>query len=120
MEQISVLRDKFNNGKPFPKAFEEYLYLAGAFNNIGFDGPETLEELQEEMKEALEAYNLKIERPWFAYDEVNWNFGFIFLDETAEDPKCYICDSENPIRDPGYTFTEIVNESIRRIKDGTF
>ena len=125
--QIQDLRDKFNNGKSFPKAFEEYLYLAGIYNNIGLNGPDTIEELQKEMAADLEESNQKMERPWMAYHEIYSNYGFIFLDETAEDPKCFICEPEkgkanrqNLFREPGYTFTEMVNERIRRLKDGTF
>jgi len=127
MEQIQDLRVTFNNGKPFPKAFEEYLFLAGEFNNLVFDGPDTLEELQYEMAEAMEDYHQKMDRPWFAFNEVDSNYGFIFLDEPDDDPKCYILEprnakagGQNLVRQPGYTFTKMVNERIRRLKDGTF
>lgn len=127
MEQIRDLRDKFNNGKPFPKAFEEFLFIAGDYDNIGFNSPNGLEALQQEVKKALTANNKTIERPYFAFHDIDWNFLGIFLDEDAEDPKVYICEPDEDegidvpvIRDAEYSFTYIVNESIRRLKNGTY
>lgn len=127
IEQIRELEDKFNNGKPFPKAFQEYLFLAGDFNNIAFDSPQGLDSLQDEVKRALRAYDKTVDRPYFAFDVIDWNFMVILLDESAEDPKVYLCEpgrakrnGEPVLRDPEYSFTEIVNEHIKRIKDGTF
>jgi len=127
MEQIQDLRAKFNNGKPFPKAFEEYLYLAGTYNNIAFDGPDTLEELQHELAQVMEDFHKKIDRPWFAFHEQELHYLIIFLDETNDDPTCYICSPNDDkvfgdkfISEAGYTFVTIVNETIRRLKNGTF
>lgn len=127
LEQIRDLRDKFNNGKPFPKAFEEYLFLAGSYNNVGYDDPGTLEELQEEVKVALESYGQTIDRPYFAFHSVDWNFLAILLDETDEDPKVYVFEpgvakkTGSPvIRYAEFTLSKNINERIRRIKEGTF
>lgn len=126
-EAIRNLRDKFNKGNNFPKAFEEYLFLAGDFNNIAYDSPDGLEELQEEVKVALESYGQTIDRPYFAFHSVDWNFLAILLDETDEDPKVYVFEpgvakkTGSPvIRYAEFTLSKNINERVRRIKEGTF
>jgi hypothetical protein len=126
-EAIRNLRDKFNKGNNFPKAFEEYLFLAGDFNNVAYDSPDGLEELQGEVKTALRVYNQIVSRPYFAFDMIDWNFMGILLDEDAEDPKVYVCEpglAEREgvpnLRDTGFTLSENINERIQRIKNGTF
>jgi hypothetical protein len=127
MEQIRDLQEKFNKGKRFPKAFEEYLFIAGEYNNVAYDSPDGLEELQEEVKVALESYGQTIDRPYFAFHSVDWNFLAILLDETDEDPKVYVFEpgvakkTGSPvIRYAEFTLSKNINERIRRIKDGTF
>ena len=34
-EQIQELEQKYNEGSPFPRAFREYLYLAGGYGGTG-------------------------------------------------------------------------------------
>lgn len=37
LDKIKQLEQKFNQGIELPKAFREFLFLAGDFNNFGFD-----------------------------------------------------------------------------------
>lgn len=126
---ITKLESKYNKGQEFPKAFREFLFLAGEFNNFAFDTIDGLEELQEYAKEDLEKAKQKITRPFLSFNVYDAEYTSIFLDETAEDPKVYIIDpfgakeGKPLIRTPtggfkeNYTFTELVNESIRRVKN---
>lgn len=122
---IEKLEKKYNKGKEFPKAFREFLFLAGDFNNFSFDDlGEGLDELQNMAKEELEWCDQKIERPFFAFDVLDSQYSVIFLDETDEDPKMYLISpflakggSEPLIKDSTWKFTALVNESIRRVKN---
>lgn len=125
ISNIENLEKKYNEGKEFPKAFREYLYLAGNFNNFGFDDlGEGLDELQNIAKEELEIAGQKVERSFFAFDVYNSQYSVIFLDETEEDPKVYLISpflakggSEPLIKPNGWIFSELVNENIRRVKN---
>ena len=129
LAEIAKLELKYNKGKEFPKAFREFLYLAGAFNNFAFDDIDGLEELQQYAKEDLEKTKQKVIKPFFTFNVYDAEYTSLFLDETAEDPKVYIIDpfgakeGKPLIRIPtggfkeNYTFTELVNESIRRVKN---
>lgn len=127
IEKIEKLEKKYNKGKEFPKAFREYLFLAGDFNNFAFDDlGEGLDELQVLAKEELEITGAKIDRPFFVFNQLTGceYFTFIYLDENIEDPKTYVCSpyykstkDEEFIKHNGFTFTELVNESIHRVKN---
>ncbi|HFK5508305.1 hypothetical protein [Elizabethkingia anophelis] len=124
--EISKLESKYNQGKEFPKAFREFLFLAGNFNCYHFDDlGEGLDQLQQYAKEELEATGTKIDRPFFVFTQLTGceYFVFIYLDENEENPKTYVCSpyykssNEEFIKHNGYKFSELVNESIRRIKN---
>ncbi|TXF79497.1 hypothetical protein [Chryseobacterium sp.] len=67
LDKIKQIEQKFNHGKEFPKAFREFLFLAGDFNNIAFDGIDGIEELQEYAKEDLEKTKQKVDKPFFCF-----------------------------------------------------
>ncbi|HEX8574882.1 MAG TPA: SMI1/KNR4 family protein [Flavobacterium sp.] len=125
ISQIEDLEKKYNRGREFPKAFREFLYLAGENNNFAFDDlGEGLDELQELAKEELEMAGQKVDRPFFAFSVYNSCYYVIFLDETKEDPKVYLImpflaegGSEPLIKSNGWDFTALVNESIHRVKN---
>lgn len=125
-EKIQKIESEYNKGNKFPKAFREFLYLAGDFNNFGFDDIEGILKLQELAKEELEITGAKIERPFFVFHQLSGceYFTFIYLDENTADPKTYICSpyykstpGEEFIKYNGFTFTALVNESIHRVKN---
>ncbi|PVV54225.1 SMI1/KNR4 family protein [Chryseobacterium sp. HMWF035] len=123
-EKIQKIESKYNKGKKFPKAFREFLFLAGDFNNFGFDDIDGIIELQELAKEELEMAGQKVEKPFFAFDVYNSQYSVIFLDETKDDPKVYLISpflakgGEMPLIKPnGWEFTTLVNEHIHRVKN---
>lgn len=123
-EKIKEIELKYNDGKKFPKAIREFLFLAGDFNNFGFDDIEGIVELQELAKEELEMTNQKVGKPFFAFSVYNSCYSVIFLDEKKEDPKVYLImpflakgGSEPLIKPNGWEFTALVNEHIHRVKN---
>ena len=72
----------------------------------------------------LEQVGEKIERPFFAFDVYNSQYSVVFLDEDEEDPKVYLISpflakgGKVPlIKANGFIFSDLVNESIRRVKN---
>jgi len=125
ISEIEKLEKKYNKGKVFPKAFREYLFLAGEYFNGGFDTlGEGLDALQELAKEELEMAGQKVDKPFFAFSVYNSQYSVIFLDETKEDPKVYLVSpflaegGKVPLIEPnGWEFTALVNEHIHRVKN---
>ena len=130
ISDIEKLEKKYNKGNEFPKAFREFLFLAGDFNNFAFDDlGEGMDKLQEIANKELDRTNQKVDRPFFAFDVYDSCYSVIFLDETNDDPNVYHIDVYGAkegavplVQIPtggfkeNYTFTELVNESIRRVK----
>jgi hypothetical protein len=133
IENIEKLEEKYNEGKVFPVAFREFLFLAGEFNNFNFDDlGDGIDALQDLMSKELQAAEESIDRPFFAFSFYDSQYSVIALDENDEDPKVYLIspflaaeDLEPLVKIPtggfkeNYTFTELINESIRRIKSGS-
>ena len=130
LEEIEALESKYNNGNHFPKAFREYLYLAGEFNNFAFDAMALgLDGLQDLVRKQLARYQQKIDRPFFAFHQGYGGsvFTFLYLDENKDDPDLYIADPVG-VEEEGlplivtaannYTFSGLVNEYVRRAKAG--
>lgn len=124
MSKIEALEAKYNNNKPFPKAFREYLYLAGDWGGTGVVN-EDWDDLRTDCQEDLDRFGYKIERPYFVFDNYDSQYSIFFLDEEAEDPKVYILDpygkkdGEYDLVRPGFisTFSKLINEAIYRIKN---
>lgn len=124
LEEIKEIELKYNNEKEFPKALREFLFLAGDFNNFGFDDIDGIVDLQELAQEELKMAGQKVDRDFFAFSVYNSQYSVIFLDETAEDPKVYLVSpflakggSEPLIKPNDWIFSDLVNESIRRVKN---
>lgn len=124
IDKIKQIESKYNYGKEFPKAFREFLFLAGDFNNFGFDDIDGIEALQEYAKEDMEMAGQTLNRPFFAFDVLDSMYSVILLDEINEDPKVYLLmpflakGGSQPLMKPnGWNFTDLVNENIRRVKN---
>lgn len=50
IDKIKHIESKYNHGKEFPKAFREFLFLAGDFNNFGFDDIDELKHFKNMLK----------------------------------------------------------------------
>lgn len=124
IDKIKQIESKYNYGKEFPKAFREFLFLAGDFNNFGFDDIDGIEALQEYAKEDMEMAGQTLNRSFFAFDVLDSMYSVILLDEINEDPKVYLLmpflakgGSQPLIKPNGWNFTDLVNENIRRLKN---
>lgn len=124
IDKIKQIESKYNHGKEFPKAFREFLFLAGDFNNFGFDDIDGIEALQEYAKEDMEMAGQTVNRSFFAFDVLDSMYSVILLDEINEDPKVYLLmpflakgGSQPLIKPNGWNFTDLVNENIRRVKN---
>ena len=123
LSEIEALELKYNKGNHFPKAFREFLFLAGNFNNIAFDVINGIEELQGHIKKELNATDQEVDRPFFTFSVYDSQYSVVFLDEDKEDPDVYlICpfaaaEGELLIKPNGWAFSKLVNESIRRVKN---
>lgn len=116
----------YNNGKPFPKALKELLFLAGKSCYVLSHNILEIDELQEEPREWMEEYNKAIHRPFYviecwAYEE---SFLFVYLDED-DDPivrQAYLfCEDYNiPFISglSGKTLSEFINRRISIKKEG--
>jgi len=126
IEAIQELETKYNKGNPFPVALREFLFLAGKRNTIGFGTHQNIDILQQRAKENLEYCKQKIDRPFFAFDQLVdcEQFTFVYLDEDQNDPDVYLAlpyyvkyGRDLIQRYEDYTFSSLVNEHIRRIKN---
>lgn len=123
--EIENLERKYNQEKEFPRAFREYLFLAGDYFNGGFDTlGEGLDELQNIAKEDMDFAGQQLDRPFFAFDVLDSMYSVILLDEIEENPKVYLLmpflakgGSQPLLKSNSWNFTELVNESIRRVKN---
>ncbi|WP_417350482.1 hypothetical protein [Flavobacterium alkalisoli] len=84
LTEIENPEQLYNNGKPFPKALKELLFLAGKFCYVlDYNIFETQQEMQDYVRELLEEDNILIQRPFFVIDVYNagTQFLYIYLDE---------------------------------------
>jgi hypothetical protein len=95
LAEIEKLEQEYNQGRPFPKAYREFLYLAGEFCNLG-TGISDYDRMQEMAREEVAASGKTIGRPYWVTDQLDRceQFGFIYLDEDTEDPVIYNCYAE--------------------------
>ena len=111
----------------FPETYKEYLYLAGEYNGglIMFPGHNDLAMLSKEsqlekLKKRVQEENLKIDRPYWVFTEMDAfeQFLFFYLDEDKIDPEVYGVtyrnESESYVYDLGKKFSEYVDAVIDR------
>ena len=93
INQIVELENKYNNGNKFPVAYREYLYIGGESHGLRLDEGKGFDWLYEMAQKELDENGQSIDRPYFVIDQLDAceQFGFIYLDESEEDPIVYIC-----------------------------
>ena len=101
IQEIEALESKYNGGKAFPKAYREYLFLAGKGHGMELDEAFGFDWLHEKSAEVLAETGLTIGRPYFVMDQLDAceQFGFFYLDEDEDDPIIYNCDPYSHIED---------------------
>jgi hypothetical protein len=123
LHEIEVLESKYNNGIPFPQSFREFLYIAGKQSNLGdIDTGSGYEWMQEKARLELQECGKLIERPFFVISQLDscTQFGFIYLDENAQDPLKYNCFADESYWDdynfieksPNGTFSNFINTCV--------
>lgn len=120
-------KKKLNNGKIFPRAFREYLFLGGEFNNLGFDChgigfcKEKWVKMKEYYEEEMPKYKVSLNRPYVILHSLDGVcFMFIYLDE-GDDPQVYNFGVHPDYRDDNgdviffakkQTFSELINRLV--------
>ncbi|RYJ45613.1 hypothetical protein NU09_0205 [Flavobacterium beibuense] len=99
LAEIEDLELLYNNGKPFPKALKELLFLAGEYCYILDYGIfNSQQEMQDFVRELLDEDNLSIERPFFVIDVYNAGDQFLYV---------YLDEGNNPAVYEGFHYFEI-------------
>ena len=122
--QVIELEEKYNEGRPFPLAFREYLFLAGDYGGTGVVY-EDWDDLREDCEDDMEYWGNILERPFFVFDKLDSQYSIFFLDEDEEDPTVYIfyaswnANYREPLLKVALTgsFSNLINEAIYRIKN---
>ncbi len=123
ISEIEDLEHLYHNGKKFPKALREWLFLAGEYCWV-LGG--NAKNLQITLRETLNHFGLEIDRPFFVVHYDGETFDLVFLDEAEEDPKYYHClsdtDSVSPeekspeIKYSGESFSKKIEKLIDLIR----
>lgn len=99
LAEIENLEQLYSNGKSFPKALKELLFLAGAYCYILDYGIfNSQQEIQDFVRELLAEDNLSIERPFFVIDVYNAGDQFLYV---------YLDEGDNPAVYEGFHYFEI-------------
>lgn len=123
LNQIEELEELYNNGKLFPKALRELLFVTGdscyALNRIWYKNQQ---EIQTASKQWLIEYNVIIEKPFFviAAYSIGESFSFVYLDE-GENPfvhQTYLPhNTKMVLRNLNQTLSAYVNSRIDLTKE---
>ena len=127
ISEILQLEQTWNNGKEFPAALRELLFLAGDFCYVLDTGlMESQQEMQEEARQWLSDFNRTISRPFYVIDVYNAGEGFLFvyLDE-GEDPKVNCTylphrdyDDASWLSSTDRSLSNFINSRINDVKQG--
>jgi restriction endonuclease S subunit len=119
---IVQMEQEMNNGKTFPKAYREFLFLGGEFSTIQLNhyGKHTPKGT-EKFRQGLKKRKINMVRPFAMISVLDGECGtFIYLDE-GDNPKPYNCsidkaydsDDDEIIWDsPFNTFSQMIDEHI--------
>ncbi|WP_330441915.1 SMI1/KNR4 family protein [Flavobacterium sp. C4GT6] len=99
LTEIENLERLYNNGKPFPKALKELLFLAGKYCYVlEYGAFDSQQEIQDYVRELLEEDNISIQRPFFVIDVYNAGSQFLYV---------YLDEGNNPAVYEGFHYFEI-------------
>jgi hypothetical protein len=125
LAEIEKLEQEYNQGRPFPTAYREFLFLGGEHSNLGdIDTGVSYEWMQQLAREEVAASGKTIDRPYWVTDQLDrcTQFGFIYLDEDTEDPVIYYCYADKSyhkefgfiVPRPQGTFSNYINVCVER------
>lgn len=127
LTEIQQLKQSWNNGKEFPTALSELLFLAGDDCYVLDKGlMESQQEMQEEARQWMIDFNRAISRPFYVIDVYNAGEGFLFvyLDD-GEDPKVnstYLphrdYDDASWLSSTDRSLSNFINFRINKVKQG--
>ncbi|KOS08127.1 hypothetical protein AM493_20300 [Flavobacterium akiainvivens] len=120
--EISRLEQLYNDGKQFPLALKELLFLAGDLCYVlEYGTHDSQRELQDYVRQILMEENKEITDPYLVIDIYGGSqFLFVYLNQ-GDDPIVYIAryfDKTNWIKALSYTISEYISVSIERTKQG--
>lgn len=125
MEGIAALEKEYNNGRAFPLAYREYLFLAGDFCHVRVTYIGSARKENEKMREDLKRTGKTIPRPFFVFETAHGSHIF-YLDEDTDDPRMHWLEIDIEHDDPNgnhtysleiepkdFTLTELINHRIK-------
>lgn len=125
--ELQQLEQTWNNGKEFPAALRELLFLAGIKCYVlDYGIMESQQEMQEEARQWLVDFNRTISRPFYVIDVYNAGeqFLMVYLDE-GDNPNVYEAYLPNWRDDQmlwldrvGRTLKDFINIRIDMVKQG--
>jgi len=89
--EIENLELEMNNGKPFPKALREFLFIGGRSGQLAINTPYNYKKLREYFDKEIRKRGETITQPYFVFgsDNDGKSFFFIYLNE-GDDPQPWI------------------------------
>jgi hypothetical protein len=122
--EITQLEVLYNNGRLFPTALRELLYLAGDYCYVLDKSDfESQQEMQEYVRSQLELTNKVITNPFMVIDVYNAPSQFLFVYLNAGDnppvyEASYYATNENWIRPVSNSLSSYIESLIQRVKEG--
>lgn len=126
LSEIQQLEQNWNNGKEFPIALRELLFLAGGDCYV-LDKSiwESQQEMQVELRDMMQEEGHHFSRPFYIIDNYGGDqFCFVYLDEDQENPNVYqyttdAIDRGRPLdMRLGYTLKRMIEMGVEAVKDG--
>ncbi|MES2616773.1 MAG: hypothetical protein V4613_02785 [Bacteroidota bacterium] len=120
ISEIEALEVKYNDGKQFPKALRELLFLAGDFCYVlEYGAYDTQDELQQSQRDWLVEFGRTFNRNFYVVDLISdyENFCFVYTDD-GDNPMIYHFSYDNGEIYSLVSLKEYMNTKIDLVKQG--